>query len=167
MNPGLARRFRIEEAFRFEDFDDTELLQMLNLKLKDQDLDATDDAKRVAIDFLGRERNRPNFGNGGAVENLLGSAKARYQARQAKLPLAQRTYHAVFQPSDFDPDFDRVAKSADNLVKLFEDIVDSDKVVAKLERYQKVARYMRSKGKEPREARELIPTNFVFKGPPG
>ncbi|VDC00512.1 unnamed protein product [Peniophora sp. CBMAI 1063] len=167
VNPGLARRFRIEEAFRFKDFDDTELLQMLNMKLKEQDLDATDDAKRVAIDSLGRERNRPNFSNGGAVENLLGAAKARYQARQAQLSPLERTYNVVFQPADFDPEFDRVAKSAANLVKVFEDLVDSNEVVAKLEHYQKVARYMRATGRKPREARDFIPTTFVFKGPPG
>src|SRR6267154_4812032 len=38
VNPGLSRRFDIENAFHFEDFTDSELLEILNLKLKQQDL---------------------------------------------------------------------------------------------------------------------------------
>jgi hypothetical protein len=139
----------------------------LNLKLKQQDLDATADAKAVAIDILSRARNRPNFGNGGEVENLIGKAKGRYQSRQATVPPVQRSYDVVFQPIDFDPDFDRAEHSDTNLKKLFEDVVGCEKVVEKLQEYQNIARVMKQRGKEPREARELIPTNFIFKGPPG
>ncbi|VDC00511.1 unnamed protein product [Peniophora sp. CBMAI 1063] len=167
VNPGLSRRFQIEEAFRFEDYDEAELLQIMNLKLKQQDLDATVDAKKVAIDVLGRERIRPNFGNGGAVENILGKAKAHFQARQAKLSPAEQSFAVVFEPSDFDPDFDRVSRSATNLSKLFEDVVDAEGIMTKFSRYQKIARVMRTAGKEPREARGMIPTTYIFKGPPG
>lgn len=167
VNPGLARRFAIEDAFRFQDFNDSELLEILNLKLKQQDLSATDAAKAVAIEVLGRSRNRPNFGNGGEVENLLGKAKGKYQTRQAALPHSERKFDVVFQPQDFDPDFDRAASSATNLQKLFADVVGCEKIVEKLGEYQNIARIMMAQGKEPRDAREMIPTNFVFKGPPG
>lgn len=60
-------RFAIESAFRFEDFNDDELLEILELKMKHQDLDATPKAKSVAIEVLSRGRNRPNFGNAGEV----------------------------------------------------------------------------------------------------
>lgn len=60
-------RFAIQNAFRFEDFTDEELLKILNLKLEKQDLEATLQAKTVAMDVLGRGRNRPNFGNAGEV----------------------------------------------------------------------------------------------------
>jgi hypothetical protein len=167
VNPGFSRRFAIEDAFQFDDFTEPELLRVLELKMKQQDLDASPDAKKVALDVLSRARNRPNFGNGGDVENLLGKAKTRYQARQAKILPSERQYDAVFEPSDFDIDYDRVAKSSENLAKLFEDLVDTENVVEKLKGYQKVARFMKETGKEPREARDLIPTTFVFKGPPG
>lgn len=117
--------------------------------------------------MLSRSRNRPNFGNGGEVENLLGKAKGNYQARQSRLPVAERSYDVVFQPIDFDSDFNRTESSGTNLAKLFEDVVGCEKVIEKLQEYQNIARVMRSRGKEPQEARELIPTNFVFKGPPG
>ena len=59
MNPGLSRRFQIEEAFRFKDYNEAELLQIMDLKLKHQDLDATVDAKKVAINVLGRDLVKP------------------------------------------------------------------------------------------------------------
>ncbi|KAI0310251.1 P-loop containing nucleoside triphosphate hydrolase protein [Amylostereum chailletii] len=167
VNPGLSRRFAIEDAFRFEDYTDDELLQILELKLSQQNLDATPSARAVAIDILGRSRNRPNFGNGGEVENLLGKAKTHHRSRQASVLPAQRSHDIVFEPVDFDPDFDRAAHSDANLKQLFADVVGCEKVVEKLEGYQNIARVMRVRGKEPREARHLIPTNFVFKGPPG
>ncbi|KAA1473256.1 P-loop containing nucleoside triphosphate hydrolase protein [Dentipellis sp. KUC8613] len=164
VNSGLSRRFAIENAFRFEDFTDPELLAILNLKLKQQDLQATDAAKTVAIEVLGRARNRPNFGNGGEVENLLGQAKGRYQTRHASLPAKDRPFDIIFEPQDFDPEFDRVVQGSDNLKKLFEDIIGCEEIVERLEEYQNTARVMKAQG---RDAREVVPTNFVFKGPPG
>jgi hypothetical protein len=75
LNPGLTRRFRLSDAFHFEDFIDLDLILVLDLKLRKQDLKATDKTKKVAIEVLARERDRPNFGNIGAVENLLSRAK--------------------------------------------------------------------------------------------
>ena len=60
-------RFAIESAFLFEDFDNDELLEILEMKMRHQDLDATSEAKSVAIEVLSRSRNRPNFGNAGEV----------------------------------------------------------------------------------------------------
>ncbi|KAI0067131.1 P-loop containing nucleoside triphosphate hydrolase protein [Artomyces pyxidatus] len=167
VNPGLSRRFAIEDAFHFHDFNDAELLEILNLKLKQQDLAATDAAKAIAINVLGRSRNRPNFGNGGEVENLLSKAKGQHQARHASLAARDRPLDIVFEPQDFDADFDRDAHSADNLKELFKDVIGCEKVVEKLEEYQNIARVMKAQGKELKDARGLIPTNFVFKGPPG
>ncbi|RXW21350.1 hypothetical protein EST38_g4498 [Candolleomyces aberdarensis] len=164
VNPGLARRFKVEEAFKFENFTDDELLKILELKLKDQDLGATDPAKNVAIGLLSRLRNRPNFGNGGEVENLLSKAKEQCLARRSKLPLNQRPRNMIFEPQDFDKDFDRAANAQQNLVKLFEDIVGHEDIVEKLGDYQKIAQNCVELGREPRER---VPTNFVFTGPPG
>ncbi|KAL4256309.1 CbxX/CfxQ family protein [Pleurotus pulmonarius] len=159
VNPGLARRFAIENAFKFEDFTDPELLEIMNLKLKQQDLAATDDAKKVAIAVLARARNRPNFGNGGEVENLLSQAKARYQARASKSAV-----DIVFEPQDFDPDHDRNSRAATNLQELFKDIIGCENVITRLGDYQRIAETIKSKNLD---ARTLIPTSFVFKGPPG
>lgn len=164
VNPGLSRRFPIADAFRFQDFSDSEMRQILELelKLKDQRLDATERAKSVAIEVLGRARNRPHFGNAGEVENLLGKAKASYQTRHSLKPLGERSFDAIFEAQDFDAAFDREVNAATNLRKLFEDTVGCEAVVSKLEGYQQLVREAR--GLDPRDQ---IPTNFVFKGPPG
>ena len=134
------------------------------MKLKGQDLGATAEAKKVAIEVLGRSRNRPNFGNAGEVENLLGQAKGRYQTRQALLPAAERSSNVVFESQDFDPDYDRGAHASTNLQKLFEDVVGCEDVVRKLGEYQQVAAALKARNID---ARGEVPMNFVFKGPPG
>lgn len=136
----------------------------MNLKLKNQDLDATDAAKNVAIEVLSRARQRLNFGNAGEVENLLTQAQGRYQTRQASLPVQDRSLDIVFEPRDFDANFDRNANASDNLSKLFEDVVGCERIVQKLGEYQRIARAMKVRNMD---MRDQIPTNFIFKGPPG
>ncbi|KAJ7583678.1 P-loop containing nucleoside triphosphate hydrolase protein [Mycena floridula] len=164
VNPGLSRRFAIDNAYEFKDYSDSELLQALEFKLKEHDLTCTDAAKQVAMDVLNRARNRPNFGNIGEVENLLNKAKLRYQERQASLPYEQRSPNAPFEPSDFDVDFNRGENAASNLAKLFEDVVGADEIVEKLGKWQQMSKNMKALGKDPRDH---VPTTFVFKGPPG
>ncbi len=164
VNPGLPRRFQLSDAFRFEDFSDSELLEILRLKLKQQDLGATQQALSTAIDVLSRLRNGLNFGNGGEVENLISKAKANYQARQSKLPAAERSIDFNFEPQDFDPDYDRLFGAETNLSELFKGVIGCEDIIAKLDGYFKVVKGMRAQGLEPRQQ---IPMNFVFKGPPG
>ena len=164
MNPGLARRFAIENAFRFEDFNDDEMREIMDYKLKIQDLSATDAAKDVAIEVLSRSRNRPNFGNAGELENLLSIAKNNHQKRMAHLPYSARSAEISFEPQDFDPDYQRSANATSNLKELFQDVVGCEKIVKKLEGYQRIAHASKQQGRDPQD---LIPTNFVFKGPPG
>jgi hypothetical protein len=164
VNPGLTRRFQLSEAFHFEDFSDSELQEILQLKLKNQGLGATDRAVSVAIENLSRARNGLNFGNGGDVENLISKAKSSYQSRQSKLPATERSIDFVFQPQDFDPDFDRATSAETNLRELFEGVIGCESIIRKLDGYLKVARGMRAQGLDPRGQ---IPMNFIFKGPPG
>ena len=98
------------------------------------------------------------------VENLLGLAKGRYQARQASKPASQQSFDVIFEPQDFDPDFQRGEHAATNLQKLFEDVVGCDEVVEKLGGYQQIVQNMKARN---RPSRGMIPMNFLFKGPPG
>ncbi|EPQ56100.1 P-loop containing nucleoside triphosphate hydrolase protein [Gloeophyllum trabeum ATCC 11539] len=164
VNPGLARRFAIENAFHFEDYTDGELRQALEMKLKDQDRTATDKAKAVAVETLSRLRNRPNFGNIGEVENLLSKAKLHYQKRQASLAADERSPDAPFEPEDFDPAYARSEQAAMNLSKLFEDVIGCDGIIEKLAGWQRMSSNMKGIGRNPRDN---VPTNFIFKGPPG
>ena len=157
-------RFAIENAFCFEDFTDRELLEILELKLKYQDLAATKEAKAVAIEVLSRARVRPNFGNAGEVENLISAAKDHWQARESAKISANQSFDVVFEPQDFDPEFDRGSQATTNLQKLFEDVVGCGDIIAKLEEYQQMRKVMKARGVS---SRGMIPTNFLFKGPPG
>lgn len=109
-------------------------------------------------------RNRPNFGNGGEVENIITQAKSRSVARRAKIPPSERTVDIVFEPEDFDPDYNRAAEATTNLIKLFSDVIGMDEIVERLKGYQEIAFNCKKRDMDPRK---LIPMNFVFTGPPG
>lgn len=161
VNPGLARRFPLESAFVFDDFDDVDLRRILDLKLHDIGFNATDQAKRVAMDVLQRARNRPNFGNAGEVDIVLDRAKGLHQKHLTAGKVFDRdTLEAI----DFDPDFDRGERAATNLSALFKDVIGCEDVVKQLQGYQMTAANLKARGKDPRE---LIPFSFLFKGPPG
>lgn len=152
------------DAFHFEDFIDKELKEILDLNLKKQGLEATEDAKTVVIELLSRARDRPNFGNAGEVENLISRAKESEQRRRLSLDPAICGSDIIFLPQDFDENFDRARNSAASCRKLFADIVGCEKLIRKLESYQRIVVSMRARNSDPREQ---IPFNFIFKGPPG
>ena len=172
MNPGLSRRFALDDAFDFKDFDNDQLREILELKLKKQCLEATEEAKDIAISMLARARHRPNFGNADEVENMISHAKASYQTRQSAKPLSGRSADVIFEPQDFDANFDRSANASVNCRALFKDVLGCvfkdvlgcDEIVGKLEGFVQTSSSMRARGIDPREH---IPFNFIFKGPPG
>lgn len=163
-NPGLARRFRLSDAFHFEDFDDEELRQILELKLKKQGLEATDEAVDVAIKILGRERDRPNFRNAGAVENLISRAKEGEHKRRSQNGISNFDPEVVFLPQDFDEKYNRGSQAETSCRELFADIVGCERLISQLETYQTIARNMNARGIDPRRQ---IPFTFIFKGPLG
>ena len=163
-NPGLSRRFPLDDAFHFEDFDDDQLREILEMKLKKQGLDATKEAKDVAISVLSRARHRPNFGNAGEVENMLSHAKASQQSRQSAKPPSARSTDIIFEPQDFDAKFDRSTKADVNCRELFKDTIGCNDIVDKFEGFVRTVNIMRARGIDPRDH---IPFNFIFKGPPG
>ncbi len=162
VNPGLSRRFPMDSAFVFEDFNDDELGRILDLKLKQQGFETNDQGRKVALDVLRRARNRPHFGNAGEIDNLLNSAKARHQRLLPKK--GKRRGAATFEAHHFDEDFDRGERAEANVKSLFEGVVGCDNIVAQLEGYQLIAKNSKSLGLD---ARDQIPFNFLFRGPPG
>ncbi|KAF2813185.1 P-loop containing nucleoside triphosphate hydrolase protein [Mytilinidion resinicola] len=161
VNPGLTRRFPLDSAFVFEDFSDVELEKIFESKLHTQGFEATDQAKRVAMDILRRARNRPHFGNAGEVDILLDKAKAFHQ----KHILAGTSKHFdKLEALDFDEDFNRGQRATTNCRKLFEGTIGCDAIVQQLEGYQTTAANMKALDMDPREQ---IPFNFLFRGPPG
>ena len=65
-NPGLARRFDLENAFVFDDYDDQALLKILLQNVRKRSLKVSlSDAKAAVRKRLAKQRLRPNFGNAG------------------------------------------------------------------------------------------------------
>jgi AAA+ superfamily predicted ATPase len=172
-NPGLKRRFPLGEAFIFEDYDDITLGRILDSKLSRDQISVTDEAKKVAHEALSRARDRPNFGNGGEVENLLSRAKASRQKRVRLLTKqngldsdsqAGLGIDIVLEAEDFDPDYNRGSDATGSCKSLFKNLVGFDETIERFEGYQKMAAGMRLHDVDPRL---YIPFTYVFNGPPG
>ncbi len=66
-NPGLARRFQLDQAWNFDDFDDDTLYYILKEKAKTKGLTLNYRTLEAGVDVLSKQRLKPNFGNGGAM----------------------------------------------------------------------------------------------------
>jgi AAA lid domain len=80
-NPGLARRFNLSEALRFEDFNDDELKQILLRSVQNAGLVLYPEDAVKAVKVIARGRKMDNFGNAGAVDSALTRAKTNKSAR--------------------------------------------------------------------------------------
>ncbi|KAI2779115.1 P-loop containing nucleoside triphosphate hydrolase protein [Daldinia loculata] len=161
VNPGLSRRFPIERPFRFENFDISQLEQILRLKMGQQGLSATDHAIKVALEVLERSLMRPNFTNAGEIDSLLSMAKTNYEMRLSAMPIISLDADIEMEAADFDPDHDRGSRV--DCRKLMEGLVHST-ITDKFVGYQKRCFGARKHGLNPREQ---VPTSFIFKGPSG
>ncbi|KAL2214304.1 ATPase protein [Sarocladium strictum] len=159
MNPGLLRRFPLQSAFVFEDFDPVQLATIFRFKLKKQGFKATPKAEEVALQMLERARSQPQFGNAGEVDILLDAAKSRHQKR---LSAGKTKRKETLEALDFDEEYDRGTKA--DVAHLFEGTVGSEHIVSLLQGYQTTVRQVVALGMNPKES---IPFNFLFRGPPG
>ena len=162
VNPGLSRRFPLDSAFTFEDFNDEELGQIFDLKIEQQGFRTSEASRNVALDVLRRARNRPNFGNAGEIDILLNKAKAQFQQRLVKHGPPSNS--AILVESDFDEDFNRSTRAETNVRSLFQGVVGCEEIVSQLEGYQHIARTPKPLSMNPKDH---LPINFLFRGPPG
>ncbi|ENH72851.1 ESX-1 secretion system protein EccA1 [Fusarium oxysporum f. sp. cubense race 1] len=165
-NPGLARRFPLDTAFVFENFSEDTLGKVLDLKLAKEKLVATDKAREVAMEVLKRASVRPNFGNGGEVDNILSkaiSARFRRIAKEKK-PQDEDLDQVPLEPQDFDANYDRLSQAVTNTRALFDEFVGFEEIISKFESYQYMVQGMRLRNVDPRP---YVPFTYVFKGPPG
>jgi hypothetical protein len=129
-NPGLSRRFQLSDAFKFVDFNNSELEEILRFKIKDQNLEVTPPAITAAIGVLSRARNKLNFGNSGDVENLIAKAKIYNMGRNEMADGEGPFPHIMtLEPQDFDIDHDRATRAETNLQVLFRDVVGCENII--------------------------------------
>ncbi|KAJ9508188.1 hypothetical protein QJQ45_021542, partial [Haematococcus lacustris] len=159
-NPGLARRFQLANAWTFQDYNDEELLAIMKEAARRKGWELGWPELRAGVQVLDKERRRPNFGNAGAVNNLLATVAMRMEARMQGMSDAAR---AAAQPvaADFLPPEDAKAVRAD---QVFKDLVGCKEVLAKLREWQATIKASQRMGKDPLDSFEL---NFRFVGAPG
>ncbi|KAJ3408103.1 hypothetical protein HDV05_005146 [Chytridiales sp. JEL 0842] len=153
-NPGLSRRFSPEQAFKFEDFDDNELFQIFNLNCKKESIDLSSyEVCERAIQVLSRQRNSPNFGNAGALKQLLHTAIVKASARPQKNP-----GRIMLEPDDIDTGLDR----SEDPFAFLNTMYRVEKIREKLEQLKSTFQLAIAEGGEVPSA-----GHYVFRGSPG
>jgi SpoVK/Ycf46/Vps4 family AAA+-type ATPase len=170
-NPGLRRRFPIEDAFVFDNFTDMQLGQILDLKMKEQQLDLSTDGRECAMRVLKLAKQRPNFGNGGEVVNTISHAVAHLRQRigtQLDVLDESSRVEAIKQiklePVDFDPEYKRMLTATEEIQLQFGDLIGLDVQIDLFRSWASRAENMVKNNVDPKP---FIPFAFVIKGPPG
>ena len=134
-NPGLARRFQLENAFEFDDYDDQALLRILlrNVEARGKQV-SFGVAKKVVRADLAKARMRPNFGNAGSVDNCVSAAVVRAEARLDGLPPAERALASELLEEDFLVEKPHVADPS----LVFEGLIGCEQIRTRLAEYQAV-----------------------------
>jgi DNA polymerase III delta prime subunit len=156
-NPGLQSRFRLQDAYRFEDYDDDALMRIMTKSLARQRIDSTPEARFAGIQLLGKLRNQPHFGNAREVENLISSATTRMRTRLE----ASEGDGEVLLPGDFDA---RLVEGTprDDPLALFDDMKGAAGIKGA------VRKFVASREHNVRRGRKPNPNiNFLFVGSPG
>ncbi|GFR50032.1 hypothetical protein Agub_g12193 [Astrephomene gubernaculifera] len=160
-NPGLARRFQMREAWRFQDYGPVDLLAITREAARKRGWELGEAALLAAVEALDQERRKPNFGNAGAVNNLLSTAAVRMEGRLRGLPPARRAAE-VPQAEDFLPP--RQGGAASDPAGIFGDLIGCREVLSKLREWQATILGCQAVGRDPLQVVEL---NFRFVGAPG
>jgi hypothetical protein len=165
-NPGLARRFQLEKAIEFKDYDDPALIHILRAVAQKDGMAMSSELVSFAIQQLAKARTLPHFGNAGAVNSLLARARLAMQGRLSNLSPHEKIIKETegFLKEDF---LDRKARA--NLERgeeedFFEGLVGCDNVKKKLLEYQQTIALTTKQGLDPKD---LIDFNFVFADSPG
>jgi AAA+ superfamily predicted ATPase len=163
-NPGFSRRFQLENAFEFKDYDDDSLVRILKKTVEKEDLHISVETAVFAVKQLEGARARPNFGNAGAVNNLLSDAKLRMQKRinAQKLIVHKAVKKDWFEKDDFKgKDYQEEPIKP---VELLKDLVGCQGIRKKLETLCKTVEYYKAKGKDVKSNASF---NYLFVGNPG
>jgi SpoVK/Ycf46/Vps4 family AAA+-type ATPase len=159
-NPGLSRRFRFDDAIRFGDYDDEQLLAIMCDKAREMGLFLEPAVARAAVaNVLAKQRAKPNFGNAGAATNLLVQGQERLMQR----PAETRTKvdgRWVLLAADL---FEAPSTGARSALDALSGLSNVDGIRSQMERLQKRLLVDRKEGKSPEE----LLRHWVFAGPPG
>ena len=153
VNPGLSRRFQLENAFHFPDFDDAALIRIMMAKAREQQIGLTLPVAKRAVRTLAKARAKPNFGNAGAVDNMLSQAISRTQIRGSTGNLIA---------DDFAYSGDEHNESS--LETLFDGLIGCREVRTVMEELRNTVVLSKAQGKP---AGSNVSYNYLFLGDPG
>ena len=92
-NPGLSRRFPLDNFFNFPDFSQEELWEIFNLMIANHGLHISEDAEPIYLQSVQTIKNNihHNFGNAGNIRNLVDTLDRKHAARimQHKLSITE------------------------------------------------------------------------------
>ena len=167
-NIGLPRRFPIEDAFIFEQFDEQQLRLVLKETLRRKEARMTDQAFETAIETLQLEQQSPYFGNGGAVAKIVERAQLQYTSRLREMTTEERKRVSkeggYLIPDDVNPRRIDLKDLRKPVELLFSGMIGMDNVREKMCGYANLALSIRNNG---RPLAQLMPFHFAFKGPKG
>ena len=153
VNPGLSRRFQLENAFHFPDFDDGALIRIMMAKAREQEIGLSLAVAKRAVRTLAKARAKPNFGNAGAVDNILSQAISRMQVRGDPGDLTIED----FAYSGDEPD-------ESTLETLFDDLIGCREVRETMAELRHTIVFSKAQGKA---AGNSVSFNYLFLGSPG
>lgn len=158
-NPGLARRFPLNRAFKFEDYTDRELKKMWEKEAEIADVGISPEVTRRAVVVLSQQRKKGNFGNAGALKTLFKEARESAQIRKRSQNDSSRSITII--PDDIPGYVDVESTNVDPFAFL-DKLVGLSSVRATLQNiYNKIV-----VSKREGEAVEHVGA-FLFRGPPG
>lgn len=155
-NPGLSRRFRSEDAFKFADYNDEELtIIMMDRSLKVHLHITQELAKSVVTNVLAKQRAKPNFGNVGAINNVLDIAKENMMRRDNR---EKKNGRFVLISTDF---YEEAVPNA--AMNALESLVNTEHIRSHITKLQKRVKRAQREGGDLKK----FMNNYVFVGSPG
>ena len=80
-NPGLHRRFNLDDVLYLDDFTDEQLTTVLKRLIRKEGLRAEPSTIQLAVRLVSQRRRLDNFGNAGEVAQILDRAKVKLAGR--------------------------------------------------------------------------------------
>jgi len=149
VNPGLARRFDIENMVEFEDFSDEDLEWILKFHCDKRGVRCPPDVVTAAIGKITKSRPQPTFGNAGTVVNALSDAikKRTKQTKSGSELVLQKEDFGITKRASWEEDLEKL-KGADiesiksRLKMLERSVLESRKLFLKKDNMPQLSNYV-------------------------
>ena len=157
-NPGLKRRFNLEEGLVFEDFSDDELRKILKDLVVNASLSIDPSTLDYAVKLIAQKRRMDDFGNAGECSALLDRAKMKLSARKTAVTVPLPNHLIV-------KDFTGEETSAEKAKGAFADLEATDHIMDLINELEDTMLEAKAQGRDP--ASIVDDLHMIFTGPPG